>query len=270
MDPVSDPSASSSSTPFNPLENLTEKQTNILNDFRNKVQQIETNDEEKMRYFNDMCLLRYLRARDYHADKSFKMMKDSIEFRREYKPESIQIHEVEEMAKLGCIYVHGYDKKRRPIIIARPYKDSSAATRETKFRHLMFWTETGFNLMDTSKGVESFTLLVDYQGFGRRNLDTKTNMDSLHYLINHCPERMGLSLFLDPPLLFWVGWKVLSPFLSQATLNKVRFIYSTTKDGRRVFPEIAEFIDNEELEEDFGGSSSFKYVYEEYVRSLDK
>jgi len=264
---MSSPSFSISPS-FDPLASLSEKQREVLNQFRTKVQEIETSQEEKERYFNDMSLLRYLRARDYHWEKSFKMIKDTIQYRREHQPESIKISDVEVMARLGCLYVHGFDKKGRPIVIARPFKDTSSEPTIMKLRHLMFWIETGIRLMDATKGVESFTLITDYRGFSRRNLETKTNMESLNYLINHCPERMGLSLFLDPPFLFWVGWKMMSPFLSQATHNKVKFLYSTTKDGKRVFPEMAEIIDDDQLEESFGGSSTYQYDYQEMERSI--
>lgn len=72
--------------------------------------------------------------------------------------------------------------------------------------------------MDKTKGVEGFTLITDYKNFGRRHMDTKTNMEVLGYLNNHCPERMGKTFFLDPPFLFWVGWKIISPFLSQVCI----------------------------------------------------
>lgn len=125
----------------------------------------------------------------------------------------------------------------------------------------------------------------------------------MNYLNNHCPERMGKTFFLDPPFLFWVGWKVLSPFLSQvrcvmvllshsllplsvlfpslslcrkhhflytkclqATLNKVSFIKSSSKGDRRSFPEMFEVIDQARLEEEYGGQDTYVYDYEEFSK----
>lgn len=255
---------------FNPRKHITEQQTAILDEFKERVGKYEMSDKEKGYFMDDMCLLRYLRARDYNIDKAYKMIIDSIEWRRTHNPDSIKLSEIEPIARTGCVYVHGKDKMGRPLIYARPYRDDliqGSVDTATKFKHLVYWVEKGFSMMDKSKGVEGFTLITDYKNFGRRHMDTKTNMEVLHYLNNHCPERMGKTFFLDPPFLFWVGWKIISPFLSQATLNKVSFIKSSsTKGDQRFFPEMLEFIDEDVLEYEFGGKNTYKYNYDEYAK----
>jgi len=258
---------------FNPRKNLTEEQLDILDAFKTRVEKYEKqlSEKEKEYFLDDMCLLRYLRARDYHIDKSYKMIIDTIEWRRQFKPETVKFSQVEPIARSGCVYVNGKDKMGRPLIYARPYRDELATgpvDTITKFKHLVYWVEKGFSLMDKTKGVEGFTLITDYKNFGRKHMDTKTNMEVLHYLNNHCPERMGKTFFLDPPFLFWVGWKIISPFLSQATLNKVNFIKSTTKGDQRVFPDMLEHIDEDVLEHEFGGKNTYQYNYDEYITTI--
>jgi len=257
---------------FNPRKHITEEQLLILDEFKEMVGKVEMTEKEKEYFLDDMCLLRYLRAREYNTDKAYKMITDSIEWRRTFKPETIKLSEVEPMARTGCVYVNGKDKAGRPIIYARPYKDDlvkEPVDTKTKFKHLVYWVETGFKMMDKSKGVEGFTLVTDYKNFARRHMDTKTNMEVLHYLNNQCPERMGKTFFLDPPFLFWVGWKIISPFLSQSTLNKVNFIKSTTKGDQRIFPDMLKYIDENELEYEFGGRNKYRYDYDEYIKTVD-
>lgn len=255
---------------FDPRMKLTEKQLAVLDEFKAEVGKYEMSEEEKLFYLDDMCLLRYLRARDFHIDKAHKMIIDTIEWRRLHKPELITLQEVEVMARTGCVYINGLDKKGRPIIYGRPYREDvlkEAVPTQTKFKHLVYWVEKGFTMMDKSKGVESFTLITDYKDFGRKHMDMKTNNEVLHYLNNHCPERMGKTFFLDPPFLFWMGWKVISPFLSQATLDKVSFIKSSSKGDRRSFPEIFEVIDAATLEEEYGGEGKYVYDFDTFAKT---
>jgi len=254
---------------FQPRSHLTEQRIKTLDEFKSRVEKLELSESEKNLFLDDMCLLRYLRARDYVIDKSLKMITDTIEWRRVNKPETITFTEIEPIARTGCIYLNGKDKHGRPIIYARPYREDNlkqSVDTLTKFRHLVYWVEKGFSMMDKEKGVETFTLITDYKNFGRKHMDMKTNMEVLGYLNNHCPERMGKTFFLDPPFLFWVGWKVISPFLSQATLNKVSFIKSSSKTDQRMFPEIFKHIDEDVLEAEYGGKGKYLYDYDECAK----
>jgi len=121
--------------------------------------------------------------------------------------------------------------------------------------------------MDESRGVESFCLIVDYKDYSRKHMDMKANMSVMHVLLNHAPERMGITFFLDPPFLFWMGWKMISPFLNEVTMAKVRFVYSEVKDGKRTVPAMLEYIDADNLEVEFGGTSTRVFNYNSYIRN---
>lgn len=41
-------------------------------------------------YCSDACITRYLRARNWHVKKATKMLKESLKWRLEYKPEEIR------------------------------------------------------------------------------------------------------------------------------------------------------------------------------------
>jgi len=253
---------------FDPLEKLNENQMAALEEMRSKAKE-HTVDEKEMKWCNDMCLLRYLRARDYNVTKSEKMLKATLEWKRELHPDEIKIEDVEPIARTGCVYANGFDLKERPLVMMRPSMEGQASIpSDIKFKHLLYWLEKGFRIMDESKGVETFCLLVDYKNYSSRHMDMKTNLHVLHYMLNHLPERLGVCLFLDPPLLFWVGWKVMSPFLNEVTLSKVKFVYSkTAKDGKRHCPELFEFISQDVLEAEYGGRSTKVYNYDAYVNN---
>lgn len=58
---------------FDPRKHLTEGQLVTLDEFKEMVGKYEMSEKEKAYFLDDMCLLRYLRARDYNKDKSYKV-----------------------------------------------------------------------------------------------------------------------------------------------------------------------------------------------------
>ncbi|KYQ99755.1 cellular retinaldehyde-binding/triple function domain-containing protein [Tieghemostelium lacteum] len=261
---VSTPTLGSTQT-FNPFKNLNEKQMEAFNEIKSNLSDLT--DPEDIAFINDMCLLRYLRARNYTVAKSEKMIRDSLEWRKKNRPQDICLKDLKAIANTGCLYIHSKDKKGRPIILARPRRDTvKDVPGDIKFKHLVYWLESGFKNMDYNNGVETFCFIVDYHGFSRGNMDMKTNLESMHFLLDHCPERLGQAIFLDPPTLFWIAWKIISPFLNEVTMSKVKFVYSKKdKDGNRVFPELLEYIDATSLEKDLGGEMDYNFDFDQYL-----
>lgn len=60
---------------FDPVKGLNEDQLAALNKMREKTTKYFISDEEREYFHNDMCLLRYLRARDYNVKKAKKVCK---------------------------------------------------------------------------------------------------------------------------------------------------------------------------------------------------
>jgi hypothetical protein len=58
-------------------------------------------------------------------------------------------------------------------------------------------------------------------------------------------------------------WQLISPFIHEVTKRKVQVL---TKD----FSSILEVIDEDVLEQDFGGKSTFKYKFEEIWKREDE
>eukprot|EP01133_Synstelium_polycarpum_P015523 gene15523-18437_t len=243
---------------FYPLKQLNEKQLEIYNQFRSNL--ADVTDPEHKAFMTDMCLLRYLRARNFNIPKAEKLLRDTLEWRKTYRPQDVKLDDVASMARTGAIYVHGKDKRGRPIIVARPRRDTQKnVPSEQKFKHLVYWLEEGFRRMDETKGIEQFCFIVDYKGFSRKNMDMKTTLDCMHHLLDHCVERMGQSLFLDVPVVFHMAWKVISPFLNEVTMAKVRFVNSKKVNGKRVFPELLDYVSADQLETDFGGENQYEF-----------
>lgn len=57
-----------------------------------------------------------------------------------------------------------------------------------------------------------------------RNLDVGALQAVFEVLQQHYPECLGELWFLNAPFIFWGLWRVVSPFIQQATKEKIKFL----------------------------------------------
>ena len=52
----------------------------------------------------------------------------------------------------------------------------------------------------------------------------KTSRETLAILQEHYPERLAVAVCYNPPWIFAVFWKAISPFIDPNTYRKIRFV----------------------------------------------
>jgi len=251
---------------FNIRDHLSEEEKKTLDEFRQIVQpHVGAKWEEK--WLTDMCLCRYLRARNWDIKKSTEMIKNSLEWRRSYQPHLITAEDVKiELNNTGKMYRNGFDKHGRPIIYMKPGKDNTGVPeKEVKVKYLVYLMEKASRAADESKGIDKFVWLVDYKDFNQLTgiVLTKVAKEILDILQDHYPERLGLAFIINAPWTFHLMWKMLQPFLTDSTKSKVRMI-----SGHK-FEEIQEAVDLDQLETAYGGNNTFTYDFDKYWNKED-
>ncbi|XP_038977680.1 uncharacterized protein LOC120103993 isoform X2 [Phoenix dactylifera] len=72
-------------------------------------------------FYSDASISRYLRSRNWNAEKASKMLKETVKWRLKYKPEAIRWEDVAHEAATGKIYRADYsDKYGRSVLVMRP------------------------------------------------------------------------------------------------------------------------------------------------------
>ncbi|KAF3590102.1 hypothetical protein F2Q69_00027324 [Brassica cretica] len=72
-------------------------------------------------YCSDAAIARYLAARNGHVKKATKMLKETLKWRTQYKPEEIRWEDISREAETGKIYrANCTDKYGRPVLVMRP------------------------------------------------------------------------------------------------------------------------------------------------------
>jgi len=219
--------------------------------------------EREIQWCNDLCLYRYLRARDWDVNKAEHMLLNSLQWRRIYRPDLITAKDVEiELRNEGKMYRGGFDKIGRPIIYMKPAKDNTGVPeREVKVRYLVYVMEKTIRAMPA--GVEKLDLLIDFKdankisGIG----EMKISKEILDIMQDHYPERLAHSFICNTPWVFNVFWKMISPFVNANTKRKVLLVKN--------LGELQQYIDVDALEVDYGGKNEFKYNFEEHWQRED-
>ncbi|KAH6800275.1 Sec14p-like phosphatidylinositol transfer family protein [Perilla frutescens var. hirtella] len=214
-------------------------------------------------YCSDASIARYLRARNWNVKKAVKMLKATLKWRLEYKPEELRWDDVAMEAETGKIYRSSYkDKHGRPVLVMRPRCQNTKSTKG-QIRYLVYCMENA--ILNVSDDQEQMNWLIDFHGFSLSNVSLKVTKETAHVLQDHYPERLGVAILYDAPKIFEPFWKMAKPFLEPKTTNKVKFVYSDDPNTIKIMDEL---FDMELVESAFGGKNEQDFDINEYAARM--
>lgn len=219
------------------LGNLSARQQTALDKFREAVADVKRPSD------TDATLLRWLRARDFDVPKAEKMYRHDIDWRK-----ANGVDEIAENYKFPEVV-----KENFPGIILHPCKDGrpmwlipagfditafvAALTPPVMTRHCIYMLEYAEHLKRSSskqadKEMETHYFVLDLDKFSLRQIYSwqavKTITEMLQMMEDHFPECLEKCISINAPNFFPLVWKVIRPFLTERTANKVQVL---GKDG---------------------------------------
>ncbi|XP_052171826.1 uncharacterized protein LOC127787839 [Diospyros lotus] len=212
---------------------------------------------------SEASMLRYLRARNWNTKKASKMLKETLKWRLQYKPEEIRWEDVAHEAKTGKLYRADYfDKHGRTVLIMRPGFQSTSSV-DMQIKYLVYCLERAIAELGT--GQEQMVWLIDFEKWNMSSISVKVTRETAHVLQNHYPERLGLAILYNPPKVFESFWVMVKPFLEPKTTKKVKFVFSSNRESLKIMEEL---FDTNKLESIFGGRNPVKFNYEAYAKQM--
>ncbi|XP_059279838.1 uncharacterized protein LOC132033778 isoform X1 [Lycium ferocissimum] len=219
-------------------------------------------------YCSDASISRYLAARSWNVKKAAKMLKATLKWRLDYKPEEIRWDDVASEAETGKIYRSNYtDKHGRPVLVMRPRCQNTKSVKG-QIKYLVYCMENA--VVNLPEDQEQMVWLIDFHGFNLSNISIKVTKETAHVLQDHYPERLGIAILYDAPKIFEPFWKVAKPFLDPKTASKVKFVYSDDPNSQKMMEEL---FDMSLIESTFGGDDQADFdvnKYAERMREDDK
>jgi len=211
-------------------------------------------------YCSDASIARYLIARNWDVKKATKMLKKTLKWRSEYKPDEIRWDDISDEAVTGKIYRTDYfDKSGRSILVMRPgCQNTKNANGQVKY--LVYCMENA--ILNLPHGQDQMVWLIDFAGFNLGNISIHVTKLTADVLQGHYPERLGVAILYNAPKFFEPFWKMASPLLERKTRNKVKFVYSDKPDTMKIFEDL---FNMDELECAFGGKNPATFNINDYA-----
>lgn len=214
-------------------------------------------------YCSDASIARNLRARNWNVKKATKMLKDTLKWRKDYKPDEIKWDEVASEAETGKIYRSNYtDKHGRPVLVMRPRCQNTKSTR-SQIKYLVYCMENA--IMNLPENQEQMVWLIDFDGYTMSSISIKSTRETAHVLQNYYPERLGIAILYNPPKFFEPFWTIAKPFLEPKTVNKVKFVYSSDPNTMNIMKDL---FDMDQIESAFGGIDSTGFDITKYAERM--
>ncbi|KAJ6801778.1 random slug protein 5-like [Iris pallida] len=214
-------------------------------------------------YCSDACIKRYLTARNWNIKKATKMLKETLKWRLDYKPEEICWEEVAHEAETGKIYRTNFlDKYGRSVLVMRPARQNTNSTKG-QIKYLVYCMENA--ILNLPPNQEQMVWLIDFHGFNMSHISVKVTKETAHVLQDRYPERLGLAILYNAPKFFEPFWMVVKPFLEPKTYNKVKFVYSNDHNSLKIMEE---HFDMDRLESSFGGNSQVGFNATDYAARM--
>ena len=224
--------------------------------------------------YDDLFLLRFLRARKFDLEKTMEMFKKYLKWRIDMKVDEInQSYELENLIQIKKLYPHGYhrtDKIGRPIYIELYDKTDvnelfKITTDDKMIKYYIKQYERQIKYIFPAcsavvkRPVEQSCTILDANGIGITSLfgpikgfiKLASDIGQDYY-----PEMLGKMTIVNVGFLFRAVWSLVKGFIDPKTQSKINLLKSTYKD------DLLKLVDEENLPSFFGGKctcSGFLY-----------
>lgn len=224
--------------------------------FRNAVENLNVSTKG----VDDSTCLRFLKARSMHIDKAAKMYVQYHTWRASFVPLGhIPAEDVMSELNAGKCCLQGYSKKGYPLMIALGGKHYPKKNNMDTFKkyivHILDKT-----VASAPAGIEKVKVIVDLEHFGYKNVDVKGYIAAFQILQNYYPERLEVLYMVNVSSIFLGVWKLISPFLDQATKEKILFV-----EDRMMTELLLSEVDAATLPSCYGGEADFVPLQDVHV-----
>ncbi|XP_016437182.2 patellin-4-like [Nicotiana tabacum] len=208
----------------------------------------------------NVVLLKFLRARDYKVNESFEMLKKTLQWRKDFKIESILEEDLgSDLAPTA--YMSGTDNQGHPICynIFGVLDDQELYNKtfgtEEKRKQFLRWRvqlmEKGIQKLDfKAGGISSLLQINDLKnspGPSKKEVRVATKQ-AVDLLQDNYPEFVAKNIFINVPFWYYAFQSLLSPFLTQRTKSK--FVFARPA---KVTETLFKYIPIQEIPIQYGG-----------------
>lgn len=216
---------------------------------------------------DDHYLLRWLRAREFNLNKAEHMLRSHVNWRKQFGTDDIVAEQdfPEVLRKYYPGGFVGYDRDGRPVsIIPFGRCDLKGLLMSVSVDDVIRFAVSQFEVSEKDlkaqsiklgRVIETVTYIFDFDGFALSTLASKSVLDYVTTLMctfeDNYPERLNKAIVINAPRYFPVFWRIIRPFLTERTANKVALYGKDEQAWRRA---LLESIEPDQLPQYWGGT----------------
>ncbi|XP_074650704.1 uncharacterized protein LOC141905644 [Tubulanus polymorphus] len=189
---------------------------------------------------NDAALWRFLRA-FRTADAAFNAIIKCNNWRREYGVEKIGPDNefiLKELTSQKMVLIKNRDLKGRPVIYIAARKHSVYERDINEFTKFIVYMLENACKRCFEDVIDNLCIVFDLKDFKMSCMDYEFVKNLIWLLSKYYPERLGVCLIINAPLLFNGCWSVIRPWLNDVTARKVSFVKSEMELCKYFNPDI--------------------------------
>lgn len=224
----------------------------------------------------ELFLFRYLKTKDMNIKEAFKVMRKSVLWREEWSPSEVvdledprnaEVHPhssiVRKLVPFSIFQRH--DKEGNPLFMQfisrvavqellekvsiQMYCEFMAYFAIQTIRHLNKLSREQNRLVVLTAIVDLADLNSSHYPFLRY---FKYNADWIQL---NCPELISASYVVNPPWFFNIAWKIIKPWLTKSSLQKVKI-----QSGKKGIHALKDIIDENQLPSLLGGTDTSELI----------
>ena len=164
--------------------------------------------------------------------------------------------------KLQCCGCGGCaDAERRPVVVVRMDTENTL-TNQQKLQGMLFAIEQALRNIYPD-GPQTFTLFVDFKGFGKRHVNPTLAKDFATAYAKHYRRLLGSCIIFNSSTLFSVFWASVQPFLTKLKFSRDRLIWLRGESDEASLKRLAELLGPQTLRNALHAYPD----YDQYMRS---
>lgn len=268
--------------------NLTKEQESAYNEFKQKVEVEFGSSTSDQKWFDEVTILRFLRARRFNVEKAIEQFRATDKWRKDINLEHIfrtaSADELDQSRRHYPRFLGRRDKQGRPIFVLRPgsldsqrQKEMFSIPSERQFERIAILTElmnrlwlpmASFLLAKehpveqadinvNPRIISEVTSIVDLDGASLSTMWTLRNHLKQASVLNsaHYPETLGTLALVNVPGFFTTIWGWIQKWFDEGTRNKMFIV-----DGNQLKQgKLHEIIHPFDLPKVYGGELEWKY-----------
>ncbi|CAD7091188.1 unnamed protein product [Hermetia illucens] len=206
-----------------------------LKDLKERMRLIAEADPKQ--YHNEYSLKRYLRAFKT-VDAAFQAILKTNKWREEYGAANLAGTPAVQNNSNKARVLRNRDCFGRPVIYI-PAKNHNASERDidelTKF--IVYCLEEGCGKC-FEEVIDNLCIIFDLAEFSTSCMDYQLVKNIIWLLSKHYPERLGVCLIINAPVVFSTIWPVIRTWLDDNTAKKVVFVDNEIELCKYIIPDI--------------------------------